>query len=338
MSRPPVPVRAALAAALLAVASLRCGDATSPGNAARANTITASDVKRWVDRLADDSMRGRDTPSPEIEQAATTIAAYFRQLGLRPGFPGGRYVSHYPAPPTDTAATDSGPNVAAVLPGSDPSLSGQYVVYIAHLDGLGIGPEIGGDSVYNSADDNASGVAALLEIAEAFVGADPLPRRALLFLLVSGEELKYWGSQWYVDHPSVPLADIAGLLDLDMIGRNGKDTVRVGGTDLTTMGWTFTTAYEAHPELGFRVVAPSPQSGSDFVPFWAEWVPWLYFFTGLHADFHKPTDEPSRIDTDKVARVARLAFHTGLMVSNAGGRPTWLTRAAPPAATPAGAR
>ena len=332
MPRSPVPARAALAA-LIAVASLRCGESTSPGNAARAETITASDMRRWIERLADDSMRGRATPSPEIEQAATTIAAYLRRLGLRPGFPGDRYILHYPAPPTDSTATDSAPIVAAVLPGRDPALSAQYVAFVAHLDGLGVGPEIGGDSIYNGADDNASGVAAVLEIAEAFVGTDPLPRRSLLFLLVSGEELKYWGSLWYVDHPSVPLADIAGLENLDMIGRNGRDTVRVGGRDLTTMGWTFSAALEAHPELGFTVVAPSPQSGSDFVPFWVMGVPWLHFFTGLHADFHKPSDEPSRVDADKAARVARLAFHTALMVSNADARPIWLTSPAPPAAS-----
>ncbi len=328
MTRPFVPARAVLTAVLLAAAGLRCSDSTGPGNASRAATITASDVQRWVDRLADDSMLGRDTPSPEIEKAAATVAAYLQHLGLRPAFPGERYLMHYPASPLDTAPTDSGPNVGAILPGSDPSLRGEYVVIIAHLDGSGTVIPVAGDSICNAADDNASGVAGVLELAEAFAGTDPLPRRSLLLLLVSGEERKYWGSQWYVDHPSVPLADIAGVVNLDMIGRNGRDTVLVGGRTQSTMGYTFTTAWEAHPELGFTVVSPGPQSGSDFVPFWAEGIPWLHFFTGLHADYHKPSDEAWRIDADKAARVTRLAFHTTLMVANAATRPTWLTPAA----------
>jgi len=168
----------------------------------------------------------------------------------------------------------------------------------------------------------------VLELAEAFVGMAPHPRRSLLFLLVTGEERKYWGSQWYVDHPGIPLSAVVGVVNLDMIGRNGRDSVLVGGRSLSTMGYTFTTALEAHPELGFTVVSPGPQSGSDFVPFWAEGIPWLHFFTGLHADYHKPSDDASRIDADKAARVTQLAFHTALMVANADGRPEWLAGAA----------
>jgi hypothetical protein len=329
--RPPRAFAGIVAAVGLAVASVRCHEPTSPGNAARASSITAADVQHWVDRLADDSMLGRDTPSPEIEKAAATIAAYFERLGLVPAFPGQSYLQRYPVPPADSAAADSAPNVAAVLPGSDPRLGAEYVVLIAHFDGNGVGAPVGSDSIYNGADDNASGTAGVLELAEAFVGTAPRPRRPLLFLLVSGEERKYWGSQWYVDHPAVALGSVAGVVNLDMISRNGRDSVLVGGVSLSTMGYTFTTALEAHSELGFRVISPGPQSGSDFVPFWAKGIPWLHFFTGLHADYHRPSDEPGRIDADKAARVTRLAFHTILMVANADARPLWLPGAAPPA-------
>jgi hypothetical protein len=329
-----VPAVLALAASLAVAAG--CRDATSPGNAARASTITVADIQRWVNRLADDSMRGRDTPSPELDGAAAVIAAYFSRLGLVPAFPGSSYIGWYPAPPAD-GGPDSAPNVAALLRGSDPALRSQYVVVIAHVDGLGVFSSYTTDTIYNSADDNASGTAGVLELAEAFAGTDPLPRRSLLFLIVSGEERKYWGSQWYVDHPSVPLDSIVALVNLDMISRNAPDSLLISGREYSTMGYTFTTAFNAHPELGFTVASAGPQSGSDFVPFWAAGVPFLHFFTGLHADYHQPSDEPDRIDAEKAMRVTRLAFHTTLMVANANTRPQWLLSLAPPvgAAAPA---
>ena len=324
MPHRPMRAPSLLAAALLATATVGCHEPTSPGNAAVASTITAARVQHWVERLAHDSMLGRDTPSPQLDAAAATIAAYLRQLGLRPVFPGGGYVQRYPTPPADSASPDSAPNVAALLPGSDPQLSDQYVVLVAHMDGSGIVAPVGTDSICNAADDNASGTAGVLELAAAFARTDPRPRRPLLFILVSGEERKYWGSQWYVDHPAIPLASVVGVVNLDMIGRNGRDSVKVGGVSFSTMGYTFTTALAAHPELGFKVASPGPQSGSDFVPFWVEGIPWLHFFTGLHADYHRPSDEPAHLDPDKAARVTRLAFHTTLMVANADARPEWL--------------
>ena len=322
-------------AASLACSTLGCHEPTSPGNAERAASITSTGVLGWVSRLADDSMRGRDTPSPAIESAATTIAAYFARLGLAPAFDHQRYVAHYPAPPLP-GATDSAPNVGGILRGSDVSLASEYVVLIAHLDHKGVGAPVGTDSIYNGADDNASGTAGVLELAEAFAGTNPRPRRSLLFLLVTGEEYGYWGSQWYVDHPSIPLSAIVGVFALDMISRNGPDSILVGGLGLSTLGLEVSGALDAHPDLGFRTVLAGPQGGSDFVPFWTRGIPWVLLFTGLHPDYHTPKDETDRIDPDKAARVARLAFHTVLAVADASVRPQWLSSAMPPA--DAGAR
>jgi hypothetical protein len=317
-------------AAFLACSATGCHEPTSPGNAARASTITAADIQGWVTRLADDSTRGRDTPSPELDEAATVIAAYFARLGLVPAFPESSYIARYPTPPGGSGP-DSAPNVGGILLGSDPALVSEYVVLIAHLDHLGVGPPAGTDSVYNGADDNASGTAGVLELAEAFVGTNPRPRRSLIFLLVTGEEDGYWGSQWYVDHPPVPLGSIVGVLTLDMISRNGADSIQVGGLDLSTMGLRVSEVLHGHPELGFRTVLPGPQGGSDFVPFWTHGIPWVFLFTGLHPDYHTPRDEPDRIDADKAARVTRLAFHTTLLVANTSARPQWLSSLAPPA-------
>ena len=326
-----MPRRIAIPAALVLAASLACSatgchEPTSPGNVALASTITASEILAWVGRLADDSLRGRDTPSPGIESAAATLAAEFTRLGLAPAFADQRYVAHYPAPPSP-GATDSAPNVGAILAGSDPVLASEYVVLIAHLDHLGIGT----DSIYNGADDNASGTAGVLELAEAFAATRPRPRRSVLFLLVTGEEYGYWGSQWYVDHPSVPLGSIVGVLTLDMISRNGADSIQVGGLGLSTMALSVTEALDAHPDLGFQTVLAGPQSGSDFVPFSAKGIPWVFLFAGHHPDYHTPKDETDRIDPDKAARVARLAFYTVFTVANASARPQWLSGPAPPA-------
>ena len=329
--RPPAPGagRAALAVALLAAATLRCSEATAPADAARAETITAADMRRWVERLADDSMRGRATPSPEIERAATTLGAYLAGLRLLPAFPAQAFVAHFPAPPY--SVTDSAPLVGAVLRGSDPALADEYVVVVAHLDAKGLVTPVGTDSICNGADDNASGSAGVLELAEAFAGTAPHPRRSLLFLLVSGEEHGLWGSQWYVDHPSVPLASIVAVVNLDMISRNDPGALQVGGLDLSTLGTTVAQAALAHPEVRLTL-SPGQTTGSDQVPFWSKGIPFVFLFAGLHADYHRPTDEPATIDADKAARVARLAFFAALTTANADARPEWLTAAAPPAA------
>lgn len=322
------------ATAALALASARCHESTTaPPGAARATTITAAEMQRWVDRLADDSMRGRGTPSAALDRAAATIAAYFRNINLQPAFPGSSFLARFPVPPVAGSA-DSAPNVGATLRGSNPNRADEYVVVIAHLDGKGVGSQVGMDSIYNGADDNASGTAGVLELAEAFAGMSPHPGRSLLFLVVSGEEEGYWGSQWYVDHPTVPLANIVAVVNLDMISRNSPDSAQVGGLGRSTLGDVVLQTNAAHPEEGL-VLSSGPTFGSDQVPFFSTaGAPFLFFFAGLHGDYHTPRDESDRIDADKAARVARLAFHTVLAVANADARPLWLPGGRPSARVP----
>jgi len=319
-----------VAAAGLVFAAARCHEPTTAGNAARATTITAPEILRWVERLADDSMRGRATPSRELDKAAATIAAYFRGLGLTGAFGGDNYIQRFPVPPGTTGA-DSAPNVAALLRGSDGQLNREYVVVVAHVDHKGVGTPLGLDSIYNGADDNASGTAGVLEIAQAFASNAPHPRRSVLFLVVSGEEEGYWGSQWYVDHPSVPLADIVAVVNLDMISRNAPDSAQVGGLGRSTLSDVVLQTNAAHPEEGLSLTS-GPTFGSDQVPFFsAADAPFLFFFAGLHADYHTPADEVGRIDPDKAARVARLAYYTALAVANADTRPSWFPGGMPSA-------
>jgi hypothetical protein len=219
------------------------------------------------------------------------------------------------------------PNLAAVLEGRDRRLRREYVVISAHLDHVGVRPGRP-DSIFNGADDNASGVAALLEMAEAFSRREARPARSLLFLVPSGEEKGLWGSAYYVEHPTVPLGDIAADLNMDLIGRNWGDSVIVTGPEMSTLGTTLSRVSVAHPELRMAPLADRwPEERifyrSDHYNFAVKGVPVLFFTSGTHADYHQPSDATDRIDTEKASRLARLVFHVGAAVANAPGRPRW---------------
>ena len=335
-------------AAALAALLIGCADASGPdasaGNLA-ALTITETDVHRWIALLSDDSMAGRGTPSPELERAAAAVGLHFRGLGLTPLF-SGSFFQRYPVPTAVTPvaaaapADSTAPNVAGMLEGGDADRRGEYVVFVAHMDHIGTAGRPGdqcvavlADSICNGADDNASGTAGLMELAEAFAAMTARPARSIIFLAVSGEEHGLWGSAWFLDHPPVPVAQIVAAINLDMISRNARDSVLVGGLDLSTLGAAALAAAAAHPENGMRPVV-GPTGGSDQVTFWERGVPFLMFFNGLHADYHRPSDTVDRIDAEKAARIVRLAFYTGLAAADAPARPAWLAPTPVAAARP----
>ena len=199
------------------------------------------------------------------------------------------------------------------------------MLLVAHMDHLGVGQSVGGDSIYNGADDNASGTAAVLELARALGGYEWRPRRSLIFLLVSGEEEGLLGSAYYVAHPAVPLAQTVAAVNLDMIGRNARDSVLVIGGDASSLGGSARLVAREHPELGMRPVVPAGLSGgSDHVPFAKAGVPAVFFFSGLHGDYHMPSDEVGLVDGEKEARIARLVFYLMLEVANTVQRPAWI--------------
>ena len=228
-----------------------------------------------------------------------------------------------------TASMASVPNVVGVLPGRDSILGKEYVVFSAHMDHVGVGPaDAEGDSIFNGADDDASGTSAVLEIAQAFASMDPAPARSILFLLVSGEEKGLLGSEYFTAHPTVPMSQIVADINIDMIGRNHPDSVTAIGLDYTSLGPTALHVASWNPDLNL-VVAPDRQpeerlfERSDHFNFALRNVPAIFFTTGLHDEYHAPADAPGTIDSDKLARVARLAFLLGSTVADTAGRPTW---------------
>lgn len=221
------------------------------------------------------------------------------------------------------------PNIVAVLRGSDPALTGEYIVFSAHIDHVGVGqPDETGDSIYNGADDDASGTAAVLEIAQAFAGLERRPARSILFVLVSGEEKGLLGSQYFVENPPVAVSQMVANINIDMIGRNAPDTVVAIGQDYSSLGPAAQRVAAAHPALGLTIAPdlwPEEQLffRSDHFSFAAQEIPAIFFTTGLHDDYHRPSDEPETIDNDKLTRVARLLFRFAYDLASAPERPTW---------------
>jgi hypothetical protein len=235
--------------------------------------------------------------------------------------------AHFAAP---LAIVEPGraPNVAAVIRGSDPVLRDEYVILSAHLDHVGVGEPVDGDSIYNGADDDASGTSALVEIAEAIKSLPEPPRRSIIFLHVSGEEHGLLGSRWYTDNPTVPLDQVVANINIDMIGGNAPDTVVVIGKDYSSLGEVVNAAGAAHPELGLTVSDDIwPEENfffrSDHFNFARKEIPAIFFFTGVHENYHQPSDELDALDVDKVARVSRLIYHTLLRIANDPERPVW---------------
>jgi hypothetical protein len=219
------------------------------------------------------------------------------------------------------------PNVAGILEGSDPRLRSEYVIYSAHIDHIGISSGQR-DSVNNGADDNASGVAALLELVEAFGQPGVRPKRSLLFLAPSGEEDGLLGSAHFTEHPPVPLGQVVANLNMDLLGRNWRDSVIAVGLEQSDLGATLSRVVRAHPELGMTPIADRwPEERifyrSDHYNFARKGVPILFFTSGTHGDYHQPSDEPSRIDGEKEARLVRLLFYLGVTVADAESRPQW---------------
>jgi len=224
---------------------------------------------------------------------------------------------------------DSVPNVVALLLGSDPVLRDQYIVFSAHMDHVGVGePDAQGDSIFNGADDNASGTATVVEVAQAFASMPVRPRRSIIFLTVSGEEKGLFGSAHFAQNPPVPQQKLVANINLDMVGRNAPDTVVAIGQDYSSLGATVQQIAARHPELGL-VVAPDlwPEENlffrSDHVNFAKNGVPAIFFTTGLHEQYHKQSDEVALIDGDKVMRIGRLVFHLAWEIANADAAPMW---------------
>ena len=223
--------------------------------------------------------------------------------------------------------TTSAPNVVGIVDGTDPVLKNEFVVFSAHMDHIGVSTGKP-DSINNGADDDGSGTVGVMELAEAFGRQKVATRRSLIFLTVSGEEKGLWGSAYFASHPPVPLAQVVADLNMDMIGRNWTDTIAVIGREYSSLGPTLDSVAAAHRQLNMTPVGDQwPEERiffrSDHYNFAKNGVPILFFTSGLHADYHQPSDSPDKIEAEKEARLLQLVFWMGQAVGNATGKPTW---------------
>lgn len=221
-------------------------------------------------------------------------------------------------------------NIIGVVPGRDPHLKNEYVLYSAHQDHDGERYPVQGDAIWNGADDNATTAVALLAIGRA-VASSP-GRRSSLFIWHGSEERGLMGSRWYVKHPTVPLTSIAAVLNGDMIGRNDPDTAALLGAvgphrnspELVDMALAANTAVTKFT-IDSSWDSPDHREGwyyrSDHLPYARAGVPALFFTTLLHADYHTPFDNPDRIDLAKLTRMTRWMYATGHAVAEADHKP-----------------
>ena len=220
-------------------------------------------------------------------------------------------------------------NVAGYLPGK----SDEYIVIGAHYDHLGLGDQnslapskIG--KVHHGADDNASGTAALIELARLFSAQRESLERGLLFLAFAGEEIGLIGSSHWANHPTRPIEQAAAMLNMDMVGRIKKDKVYVGGIGT---GSSFEALIkQVNGKHGFKLDrSKSGYSSSDHTSFIAKNIPVLFFFSGLHSDYHKPSDTWDKIDAESAARLVDMVAEIAGELQAADERPTFV-KVAPP--------
>jgi hypothetical protein len=293
-----------------------------------------------IEFLASDALEGRGTGTAGNDSAAAFVARRYRSLGLRAMSRG--YLQSFSARPSmnahaGTVATYPTQNVVAFLEGTDRALRGQVIVIGAHIDHLGrstisaLDPEAR-DAIRNGADDNASGTAAVLELAR-LLSANP-PRRSVLFANFSGEELGLLGSQYFVEHSPLPIDSMVAMLNFDMVGRLRGDSVIVYG--VATARELPALLDSANRSVGLRVSGIGDGFGSsDHSSFFARGLPVLHFFTNIHDDYHRASDDASKINAAGAAKVVMLAEQLVRQVDARDARLTFV-RAAPAAVTQRG--
>jgi len=279
------------------------------------NSITADDAQSFINTLADDSLEGRETGTRGGRAAGAYLGQQFQQLHLHGGGIDGGYYQPFGS---------SSRNLLGWIEGSDPELKKQYVFVMAHYDHVGYGnsrTSLGGiGQIHNGADDNASGDAGLLETAKAFTILDQPPKRSVMFALWDAEEEGLLGSKYWIAHPTVPLASVAGVINVDMIGRLRNNRVLVYG-ERTSYGFRQLLARD-NESIGLALDFDWLMKGdSDHHPFVMAGVPTLMLHTGLHEDYHRPGDKANKINAAGLESVSRLLFRAALDLADEDERP-----------------
>ncbi len=205
-------------------------------------------------------------------------------------------------------------NVIAILPGSNDSLSNAPLIIGAHYDHLGYGGPSskapGVHEIHNGADDNASGVAALLELSARFAKSEPQPERPIVFIAFTGEEIGLIGSTYYNRHPVYPLDNVIAMLNLDTVGRMKDNKLIIFGSGTATQWEHILNGYNHKHQLEL-ILQPDGNSPSDHAAFYTQGIPVLHFFSGANEDYHKPGDDVDKINFEGLTKITNYVFDIG---------------------------
>ncbi|MBA4406701.1 aminopeptidase [bacterium] len=224
----------------------------------------------------------------------------------------------------------NGRNVAGMIEGSDPVLKNEYIVIGGHYDHLGIDQlkEASMDKskekqIHNGADDNASGTTGVLEVAEKFASMQGLLKRSIIFAAFSGEELGILGSTYMTNNFPVDIKNVVAMLNMDMIGRlNEENSLTIIGAGTSSIWKDLLNKKNTY---GFKLgMSDGGSGGSDHQAFSNKNVPVLFFFTGTHSDYHKPSDDAEKINFEGEAKVANYVFDIALALDKLDTRPVYV--------------
>lgn len=293
-------------------------------------------IRADIAYLASDRLEGRMTGTPGNDSAAAYIARKYKALKLKPPFNG--YLQPFVARSAamahmrDTAGMKT-QNVVAILPGTDPVLRNQYIVIGAHFDHLGRTTQFAtdpqaGNVIHNGADDNASGTAAVIQLARML--SVSRPRHSIVFANFTGEEEGLLGSQYFVDNSPIPLDSVVAMINFDMVGRLRNDKLLVYGSGSATELPALLDSANLRAPTRFEIRGGGDGFGaSDNSSFYAKNIPVLHFFTDSHEDYHAATDDVEKINASGEARVVDLAFNTIRELDARSGRLTFVRSTKP---------
>lgn len=320
---------------------LACGGTKAAKDYAKAdvpkymNSITQADLKKHLYIVASDEMEGRNTGEPGQKKAGLYLIEEYKKIGV--SFPKGA-TDWYQKVPSAFMTKGFGPklndseNIWAYIEGSEKP--DEVLVISAHYDHVGMK----NGEVFNGADDDGSGTVALLEIAQAFMEAKKAgygPKRSILFLHVTGEEHGLHGSRYYSENPLFPIANTIADINIDMIGRrdddhkdNGNYIYVIGSDRLSSDLHNINEAANAKYtklELDYKYNDRKDPNRyyyrSDHYNFAKKGIPSIFYFNGVHEDYHKEGDEPEKIEYDLLAKRTQLAFVTAWELANRAERP-----------------
>lgn len=293
------------AAALLSFVAVRPAWPADAAALSRAvQSIRSEDLDDHVTTLAADRLEGREAGSRGGRRAGDYLVERLQDLGVKPaGIDGGYYQPF----------GNGYRNVIARIPGGDGNLKNEIILLGGHYDHVGYGTPYNSlgptGRIHNGADDNASGVAALLEVAEALASTGLEPERSIVFVFWDAEEKGLLGSQHWMDEPTVPIEDVKLAFNLDMVGRLRRRGMTVFGTR-TGAGLRRMISLQ-NRGIGLRLdFDPGIDANSDHYPLVRRDVPFLMLHTGKHGNYHRPSDDPDTINLSGLQRISRLVFKT----------------------------